>query len=96
MVVVAVLLVAFVDDTRKLVCCGCLICTVCPILCDCAVLTGADVALTGTNGNGCKDIPVIFATVVGVVCSIRVALDVFAVVVITCDTVLRFDKDVTV
>lgn len=58
------------------------------------ILTGVAVALT--SGKGCKDIPVILATVVGTVCNIRVALVVFAVVVITCDTVLRFDKDVTV
>lgn len=87
-----------VDDTRKLDGCAGLIWTVCPIFCGCAVaaLTGAGAALTGTMGRGCKDIPVIFATVVGTVCSIRIAFDcVFAVVVITCDTVLKLDRDVT-
>jgi hypothetical protein len=96
---VVVLLLLPVDDTHKLLCCADLICTDCPIFWDCAaeVLTGAGAALTGTMGRGCKDIPVIFATVVGAVCNIRIAFDcVLAVVVITCDTVLRFDSDVTV
>ena len=88
-----------VDDMRKLACAG-FTWTVCPIFWDCvgAALIGADAALTGrAMGKECKDIPAIFATVVGTVCSMRIAFAdcVFAVVVITCD-VLRLDRDVTV
>lgn len=95
-----VVVLLLVDDIRKLACGVGLTWTVCPIFWDCAgaALIGADAALTGrAMGKGCKDIPAIFATVVGTVCSIRIAFDcVFAVVVITCDTVLRLDRDVTV
>jgi len=92
--------VPLLDDIRKLACGAGFTWTVCPIFWDCAgtVLIGAAAALTGrVMGKGCKDIPAIFATVVGTVCNMRIAFAcVFAVVVITCDTVLRLDRDVTV
>lgn len=66
------------------------------MLCACTVLAGADVTLADAKGKGCKDIPVILATVVDVGCDILVVFDVLAVVAITRDTVLRLDKEVTV
>lgn len=73
-----------------------LICIVCPIFCACTVLAGADVTLVGAKGKGCKDIPVILATVVDEGCDILVVFDVLAVVATIRDTALRFDKEVTV